>query len=208
MTTGDTRTPIGNLAPFAVTFSLACAAIGVSLFPLAVVALQFDVAALSRGELWRMATGHFTHWNGEHLLWDVIPFVVLGMLVEWRSRQLFLTTVVASALVISIVVGALEPQMTLYRGLSGVDSALYGAVAADLLILAWRKGSTRLAAIPAILWLAFFGRIIYESITGVSLFVDSVAAGYTPAAYAHLTGGLVGAAVVWWHYRSGMARCP
>lgn len=198
------RSTLHSLAPFACTLLLAAAALAISVSPAAVIALQFDVPAISAGEIWRLATGHFTHWNGEHLLWDLIPFVALGMLVEWRSRRLFVATVATSAIVISIVVGALEPGMIYYRGLSGIDSALYGAVAADLLLLAWQRRSPQMAIIPAALWIAFLGRIGYESITGVSLFVDSVAAGYTPAAIAHLAGGLVGAAIAYWQHRTGL----
>jgi len=45
-------------------------------------AAQYDRAALLRGEVWRLVTGHFVHWSLSHLVWDVLAFLILGAICE------------------------------------------------------------------------------------------------------------------------------
>src|SRR5262245_43857249 len=45
-------------------------------------------------EPWRLWTGHFTHWNGDHLFWDLIVFIGLGAYCERRNRLAFLVLVI------------------------------------------------------------------------------------------------------------------
>src|SRR5689334_9624999 len=54
-------------------------------------ALQFDRARIASGELWRLVTCHWTHWDADHLAWDVATFVALGVACERRGRVCFLS---------------------------------------------------------------------------------------------------------------------
>ena len=85
--------------------------------------LQYDRSALAGGEWWRSLTGHVTHWNGDHLFWDLSVFVILGALCERTCRRSFGAAVASSALLIPLAVWVFLPGMELYRGLSGIDSA-------------------------------------------------------------------------------------
>ncbi len=81
-------------------------------------------------EPWRLLTGHFTHWTADHLQWDLLVFVALAILFPPRRLGVLLFS---TALLVSLGVILLHPQLPSYRGLSGLDSALFAALAGDLL---------------------------------------------------------------------------
>lgn len=157
--------------------------------------LQFDRTAIADGELYRLVTGHFVHWNLDHLVWDAAVFIVL-LLIGWRTdRRRTLATLAAASVAIPVVLWFAMPQMQTYRGLSGLDSALFAMVAA----LWWRdaRAAGHRGAVITLGTLggAFFAKLVYEITTGQTLFVDSHAAGFVPIPLAHLVGGVVGALV-------------
>lgn len=137
-TTRSGRLPLLLSAP--VCTALAFGAAAALLVPSVTLALQYDRAAIVAGEWWRLITGHLTHWNGEHLFWDAAMFVVLGAILERRSRRHFVACLIASTIAISATVWLLHPELERYRGLSGVDTALFAMVAVDLLRDALRQG--------------------------------------------------------------------
>src|SRR5690349_14717192 len=108
-------------------------ALAIHAVPGATEALQLDRYAFARAEYWRLVTGHFTHFGADHLRWDLVAFAAFGALVEVRSRRSWISCLMISAVVISLSVVWLQPQLSLYRGLSGLDSALFTVVAAELL---------------------------------------------------------------------------
>ena len=62
----------------------------------------FDRTAIASGQLWRLITGHWTHWSAEHLGWDLLVFAVVGGALELRGRRgVFLIGTALSALLIS-----------------------------------------------------------------------------------------------------------
>jgi rhomboid family GlyGly-CTERM serine protease len=157
---------------------------------------EFDRGAIGAGEIWRFATGHLVHWNAEHLVWDLAVFVLLGVICEARDRKAYVATLVVSAAAISAGVLWLRPDMRFYRGLSGIDSALFVLAAALFAADARRAGDRRgwwcgVAALGA-----FAIKVGYEAATGSTIFVDSAGAGFEPMYLAHVIGGIA-AAVVW-----------
>ncbi|MCU7812765.1 MAG: hypothetical protein KZQ77_16290, partial [Candidatus Thiodiazotropha sp. (ex Notomyrtea botanica)] len=46
----------------------------------------FDRAAIGKGEVWRLVTGHWVHSDFEHALWDISALGLLGVLFEKRLR--------------------------------------------------------------------------------------------------------------------------
>lgn len=155
--------------------------------------LQYDRSALAGGEWWRSLTGHLTHWNGDHIFWDLSVFVILGALCERTSRCVFGVAVAASALLIPLAVWVFLPGMELYRGLSGIDSALYLTAGVCLLR---ERGSVR--GVPglfvmAVVLTAFCLKIGYEILTGQTVFVADQT-GFVPVPVAHLAGAAAGAA--------------
>lgn len=156
-------------------------------------AFQFARTELGSGEIWRVVTGHWAHWNADHLMWDVVVFAVFGGLVECRSRAGFTGVVVGSAMAISAALWCAAPEFEYYRGLSGIDSALFAAFFARLLIGAWRDRSLLSGAVPVLALLGFVGKSVFELTTGSTVFVSDDA--FTAVPLAHLAGAAVGVAV-------------
>ena len=102
------------------------------LLPDAGAGLAYDRHAIAAGELWRLLTGHFVHWSPAHLAWDVGTFLVLGAACEARSRQRFLACLAGSAIAIPAVVWFWLPELQRCAGLSGIDSALFALLGAEL----------------------------------------------------------------------------
>jgi rhomboid family GlyGly-CTERM serine protease len=140
---------------------------------------EYDRAAILRGEVWRLVTGHLTHWSPDHLLWNVVAFVTLGFVCE-RRRGLYGAVLLASALSVSLVLLIVCPEVTAYRGLSAVASALWFWAA---MIIAER----RLTA-SFVLFALFFGKVLIELSTGTSIF----ASGFTVLPSVHLIGAAAG----------------
>jgi rhomboid family GlyGly-CTERM serine protease len=140
---------------------------------------QYDRAAILRGEVWRLVTGHFSHWSPSHLGYDVLAFVILGAICERRGRGLFATVAVATALAVSLFLLAIRPEVGLYRGLSAIDSALW-------MWAVFIVGEQRLPLAVA-LGSLFLAKVAIESNTG-ALFVD----GMTVLPVVHLIGAAIG----------------
>lgn len=153
--------------------------------------LEMNRFALAQGELWRLFTGHLTHFTAEHLKWDVAVFAALGSLVELRSRRHFVAVLAGGALAISLGVWWLQPQFASYRGLSGIDSALFGYIAMDVLMLAREEGRHFPAVAASLAMTLFIAKIIFELATGRTVFVEP-AANFAPVPLAHLIGAAVG----------------
>ncbi|MGD9645507.1 MAG: rhombosortase [Pirellulales bacterium] len=190
-------------SPWSVIARLPLLAAGASLLavliwtlPGAAERLQFDRANIAAGEVWRVVSGHLTHWNADHLLWDVLMFAVLGALVERVSRAAFVITPLLSTLAISGVLWFWQPTLDDYRGLSGIDSALFVFMAGWLVREAFQERRHAALLLPALALLGFAGKVGYELVTGCTLFVDSMAAGFAPLPLAHVVGGVVGALVL------------
>ncbi len=69
---------VAELRRSATTWCVALIAIAVYLVPGAADLLQYNRQAMAEGQWWRHLTGYVTHWNAEHLFWDVLVFIVLG----------------------------------------------------------------------------------------------------------------------------------
>jgi rhomboid family GlyGly-CTERM serine protease len=157
--------------------------------------LEYDRAAIEAGQLWRLLTGHWTHWSPQHLFWDVATFASLGALAERRGRAGFLGCTLAAALAISGGLWLLRPDVVAYRGLSGIDAAMFGAVATGMLRDAARSGRRGAAAVALAALAALGLKLAWELATGSALFVDAGAAGFQSLPLAHAIGACVGVAV-------------
>lgn len=174
------------------TAVLTLLAIGIWLVPGVSELLEYRRGAIASGEFWRAVTGHLTHWNADHLLWDALMFAVLGALVERTSRRAFVLTCALSAAAISATLWFCRPGLELYRGLSGIDSALFVFQAGWLVREALREKRHAAALLPTVALAGFVAKIGYELATGATLFVDSAAAGFAPLPLAHVIGAATG----------------
>lgn len=173
------RLPIATLA-------LIVGAIVVHLTPGATEALQFDRAAVARGEAWRWFTAHLTHFGLNHLAWDVGVLLALGAACERESRRRFAAAVILSAVIITPAVWAWQPQFATYRGLSGIDSSLFGLLAASLLTRSQKPARL----VGALALVGFAGKCAVELATESPVFATG--SGYAPVPLAHLLGLLAG----------------
>jgi rhomboid family GlyGly-CTERM serine protease len=157
--------------------------------------LLYDRSALLHHELWRLMTCHWVHLSWDHLLWSAMTFLGLGSICEMMDGKKILVTVGLSALLIPITIWWGMPDLKIYGGLSGLDCALYALLMVLLIKREIRSGNR--------VWLAFFSlmlagliaKIIYETVTGMTIFVSNNHAGMVPVPLAHLVGGIVGIGV-------------
>jgi rhomboid family GlyGly-CTERM serine protease len=176
--------------PGCVSLLLSAAAVLIWISPSATSALQYDRSALAAGELWRIVSCHLTHFSLEHLFWDVLMFAVIGTLCERRSSRRFLACLAGAAVVIPAAVWLLQPGLEIYRGLSGLDSALFVLLGVQFLReQAAARHRTGVAA-AVLLLLAFGAKITFESVTGAAVFVADDA--MVPVPLAHVAGGSIG----------------
>jgi rhomboid family GlyGly-CTERM serine protease len=152
--------------------------------------LAYDRTAIQTGELWRLLTGHLTHYSADHFLWDVMMFAVLGVMIERRHRGGFVVSVLASATAISAVLWFGHPEVTAYRGLSGIDSALFTHAAIHVYAEGGRLRRPFVQFVSAGLLVGFIAKIFFEITSGHTLFVDST--DFVSLAAVHAIGGLVG----------------
>lgn len=187
------------------TLLLAFAVVLIALRPATTEAFQLDRQALAAGEGWRLFTGHLTHFGWNHLVWDLTVFVGLGSCCEPLGRLRFLVGLGLSMAFVSISVLWLQPQFAVYRGLSGVDSALYGAACAHLLLVARRNRDRVLGLVTSAALLGFALKTVFELRTGAVIFTDNTTQPFEAVPLAHLVGALTGIAlvVIWeiprWH---------
>lgn len=146
-------------------------------------------------QLWRWLTAHFCHWSGEHLAWDLIVFLVLGAICERHERAQFLISLAVAAAAITLTTYLFLPKITSYRGLSGLDSTLFGWLAAKLFSDAISKRDRKLAAVTAAFTCAFVAKLAFEWTSASTVFVSSTRSDFVPVPLAHAVGALVGVAV-------------
>ncbi|HEX2834003.1 MAG TPA: rhombosortase [Thermoanaerobaculia bacterium] len=136
-------------------------------------------------EPWRIVTCHFTHWSHEQLAWDALAFAGLGIACMRNNLRAFHATLLASLLLIPIAVHVLTPHVTAYRGLSGIDSALFA-----LLLVQSRRSPLALACA-----LGFVAKIAFETFTGGAVFASNMGADVVALPVAHLAGASIGTIV-------------
>lgn len=185
----------GAAGPWA-SLLLALPAVLLYLTPELTAWATLDRAAIAAGEVWRLMTGHWTHWSGEHLGWDLLVFAFVGGVLELRGRRrAFLICTVLSALLISGGVWVLRPAMAEYRGLSGIDCALVTLVAVDLLRESIRDRRRGLSLALTGLLVGYVGKVTFEFTTGQTVFVAGGEGLFVPVPLAHVVGGAVGIAL-------------
>ena len=176
------------------TLFLAATAVAVYFISDLTTALEYHRGAVLQGQAWRIFTGHFTHWNADHLLWDALMFAVVGCWIESRGRSQLAGLLLISTLAISLDLIVAGREWQTYRGLSGIDSALFAYLLAIMLVESWSQHERWLTFAAAAGFSAFLGKIAYESLTGHCLFVDDAAAGFIPMPRVHFIGAVVGTA--------------
>ncbi len=175
-----------------ISLVVVAAACLVMAFPSLADWLQYDRSAVAHGELWRIVTCHLTHWSFEHLFWDVTALLFLGFVIEKDNRRRFLTCLGLSAVLIPLVVHAWIPELSTYRGLSGIDSAVFMLLAVTLLADSWSQRDCGWTLVCTAVIAGFAAKTAFEFTTGATFFVDSTAAQMLPVPLAHVVGAGIG----------------
>jgi hypothetical protein len=193
MSLGVGRAPVVSLILGAVVAAA-------SAVPGAAEALQHDRELVRSGEIWLPLTGQLVHWTMRMAALDLSALLALGAWLEIRSgRRAFVVAVAAGALSTAAVLLACA-EMAVYRGSSGMTSALFVRVALATAARhgGWRGFALRIAAVALPL------KAAAEIVGGEPLFAGSLPPGVTVQPLVHLAGGLSG----WWASARAGVRPP
>lgn len=164
---------------------------------LALVALcaaaSFSGAALQYergGEVWRLFTGQMVHWTPRMAFFDLGMLFGLGAWLEVRGDRRLAAATLALGAVLTAVAVHLSPDLSIYRGSSGMASALF-VLAAFRIADSPDRWTRALAAAAVALFLA---KAAFESLAGETLFSGELPEGVRVVPLVHLLGGLAGAA--------------
>ncbi|MFM7057249.1 MAG: rhombosortase [Planctomycetota bacterium] len=177
-----------GIAP--VTSLIAGFALLLQMFPELQPAAEFRFADLCVTGIWRLATSHLLHWSWDHFFWDTIVLIVAGAFCEVRWPRRFQRVLLTAILIIPVAVMISVPHLLCYRGLSGLDSALFALAASSVLIEEVRAGRKQAALAAAVVVAAQFLKIGLESAAEHTLFVQD--APFIPVPLSHLCGAVIG----------------
>ncbi|MGD1974336.1 MAG: rhombosortase [Desulfobacterales bacterium] len=169
------------------------------------VQLLYDRSALTHHELWRLITCHWVHLSTDHLFWSAATFLVLGSLCEIMDARKYYAAVGLSAITIPIIIWRDMPDLLIYAGLSGLDCALYSLLMVLFIRREIRSRSWIWVALFSLLLGGLVAKIIYETTTGLTIFVANTHTDMTPVPLAHLVGGSIGVLVGILRLKSGKA---
>ena len=155
-------------------------------------ALQYDrTGIVEHSQFWRLFTGHFTHWGVEHFIWDASAFLIASFLLLRVSCFKLVFVILFSILFISLWILFFNPAVKYYRGLSGVDEALFFFLTLSVIFFSIKNRSYT-ACFTGILFLSFLSiKLGYEFLSGKMLFVGDRSGGKLLLS-AHVAGAAAG----------------
>ena len=190
---GEGRRAVG---PPWITLAVAAAASLASLLPGAAGFLEYERAAVQAGEAWRLLTGQLVHWTPRMAVADLAVLLAVGAWLEVRCRRLALATLFTGALLVGLGLYGLAPEISQYRGSSGLASALFVAAALEMAM----GSSLRWERISALAALALFAaKLLWELETGRALAAGPLLPGVVVTPSVHLLGGMAG--LLAWGFR-------
>lgn len=154
----------------------------------------FNKTLILKGEFWRILTGHFVHMNIDHLIWDLLAFIVLGSVIELKGKHL-ISSFVACCLAVSAWMFLGEPELLSYYGLSG---ALNGWLVMASLTL-WEQAKEKKYLMVLVIALVKSG---YEVLSNKPLFIDP----QTSTVPSSHVAGLLGGVACWMYIKFQSAR--
>ena len=148
-----------------------------------------DRSALRGGEVWRLWSGHWAHFSGSHLLWNLVVLVAAGAWLERLRPGLLLRHTLFAAPLIGWALMACEPGLETYGGLSGLATGV-------VVLLGLHQLHEPRS--PRLLWAAVLALVAlkttYDLTHADTLLVHYGAAPVRTSRIAHAAGALIGAA--------------
>jgi len=151
-----------------------------------------DTFEYRRGHWLGMATCHLSHYSWSHIAWSLGTFALLGTVCELRGRGRFCLCLVCGAATIPVGLSLFQPSLLHYRGISGIDSALFFLLAVEIAVRE-RFDCPGLSRGAFVLMCAFASKVLFEHFTRSAVFADSSGGAFVPAPLSHLIGAAVGA---------------
>lgn len=177
-----------------IAVTLAAGGVAVAIIPGSAEALQYDRARVTAGAVWLLLSGQLAHWTARMAFLDLGMLAGLGAWLEARGERRELVVALGlGAAGTALAVHALSPGLDLYRGSSGLASALF--VLAALRLARTSLGTARFLALFVLA--LFLAKAAWESHTGQALFAGPLAPGVRVVPLVHLFGGLAGAVAEW-----------
>lgn len=151
-------------------------------------ALQYERG----GEAWRLLTGQMVHWTPRMAFFDLGMLLGLGAWLEIRGDRRLAAASLALGAVLTAVAVHLSPDLSIYRGSSGMASALFVLAAFRIADApeSFLKPGTRALAVAAVA--LFLSKAAFESLAGETLFAGELPEGVRVVPLVHLLGGLAG----------------
>jgi len=146
--------------------------------------LVYNYDLISKGELWRLFTGHLLHTNGYHLLLNMSAIILLWALHgQFYSHLNYSILFIVSALTTSLGLYIFSPELQQYVGLSGV---LHGVFVFGSIMDITNKEKT-----GYLLFIGVWMKIAHEQYNGASNEIAELI-GANVAIDAHLWGAVGG----------------
>lgn len=154
--------------------------------------LEYRREAVLAGEVWRLWSGHFVHYASVHAALDGAACLILAMGLQRAGAGAgLLLKLAAIAPVVLLAILLAVPDMTHYRGASGLAMALLAA----LLLTLWRA-EPRWRIGLAVFMAALLAKLMADAL-GYSPVGSSLPDGIRVAWQAHVAG-LVCGLLFWW----------
>ncbi|HEX5720946.1 MAG TPA: rhomboid family intramembrane serine protease [Thermoanaerobaculia bacterium] len=141
-------------------------------------------------EAWRLLTGQMVHWTPRMAIFDLGMLLGLGAWLEIRGDRRLAAAALGLGAVFTAVAVYLSPDLSVYRGSSGMASALF--VLAAFRIASSPDPWTRALAVSAVA--LFLAKAAFESLGGQTLFAGDLPEGVRVVPLVHLLAGLGGLA--------------
>ena len=175
------------------TLGLSVLALIVFAFPELAGLLEYDTSKFPSVQPLQWLGCHLLHWTSSHLFWDLGMFALLGGICERISPKRTGALLLIAALVIPVAVAITNPDLGTYRGLSGLDTALFSMATICLGVERLRDKDTGGVLLYVGLFFGMALKIYSEVLTGSTMFVES--SQFTPVPVAHVAGALAGCLV-------------
>ncbi len=158
---------------------------------------EFDRAAITSGEWWRLVTAHFVHYGADHARGDILAFALWAGALEALSRRWLVVTLAwsTSAIGLGVLIG--RPDVEHYAGLSGVLLTLVVVLVAVVAARARGAGLHGVGILAAVTGGLVLIKTSVEFARGQALLAPDLGEGVRLLPEAHAFGALVGLGIAW-----------
>lgn len=172
--------------PPRLTVTLVATMLVLHMLPIDRALLFFSMTDITSGQVWRLLSGHLVHADWNHLLWNSLGLLLLGVLIERRSRALLAGTLAAGTTAVNLLLLSPYTGLDYYCGLSGVLNAL-------LVVALWLEWQVSRSWWLVAIALACFSKLLIEVSTGDAVISRT---SWPPYPWSHVAGVAGGISVL------------